>query len=235
MCPINSSFYRLMIEIQNLVKQYSGMAVDITVLDELELKVLKGDSIAIVGPSGCGKTTLLNILGTLDIQSSGSVSITGKRLEGMDADERARFRNRTLGFVFQQYFLLPQCSVLENVLIPRLAGDWQESEDETRERAKKLIKELGLEHRLDHMPFQLSGGERLRTAVARALINQPALVLADEPTGSLDPSMGDQVADLFAQLNNQHDVTFVTVTHNMALANRMGRVYSLENGKLRQG
>ena len=224
-----------MIEIQNLVKRYSGPAGDITVLDELELKVLKGDSIAIVGPSGCGKTTLLNILGTLDIPSSGSVSVSGKILEGMDADEKARFRNHTLGFVFQQHFLLPQCSVLENVLIPRLAGDWQEGEDETRERAKKLIQELGLEHRLDHMPFQLSGGERLRAAVARALINQPALVLADEPTGSLDPSMGDQVADLFAQLNNQHDVTLVTVTHNMALANRMGRVYSLENGKLRQG
>jgi ABC-type lipoprotein export system ATPase subunit len=224
-----------MIEIQNLVKRYSGPAGDITVLDELELKVLKGDSIAIVGPSGCGKTTLLNILGTLDIPSSGSVSISGKSLEGMDADERARFRNHTLGFVFQQHFLLPQCSVLENVLIPRLAGDWEEGEDETRERARKLIQELGLEHRLDHMPFQLSGGERLRAAVARALINQPALVLADEPTGSLDPSMGDQVADLFAQLNNQHDVTLVTVTHNMALANRMGRVYSLENGKLRQG
>lgn len=224
-----------MIEIQNLVKRYSVPAGDITVLDKIELKVLKGDSIAIVGPSGCGKTTLLNILGTLDIPSSGSVSISGKSLEGMDAEERARFRNHTLGFVFQQHFLLPQCSVLENVLIPRLAGDWQEAEEETRERAKKLIQELGLEHRLDHMPFQLSGGERLRAAVARALINQPALVLADEPTGSLDPSMGDQVADLFAQLNNQHDVTLVTVTHNMALANRMGRVYSLEDGKLRQG
>jgi ABC-type lipoprotein export system ATPase subunit len=224
----------MMIEIQNLVKRYSGPAGDITVLDELELKVLKGDSIAIVGPSGCGKTTLLNILGTLDIPSSGSVSISGKSLEGMDADERARFRNHTLGFVFQQHFLLPQCSVLENVIMPRLAGDWEESEDETRERARKLIQELGLEHRLDHMPFQLSGGERLRAAVARALINQPALVLADEPTGSLDPSMGDQVADVFAQLNNQHDVTIVTVTHNMALADRMGKVYSLENGKLQQ-
>jgi len=223
-----------MIEIQNLVKRYSGPAGDITVLDELELVVSKGDSIAIVGPSGCGKTTLLNILGTLDVPSSGSVSISGKSLESMDADERARFRNHTLGFVFQQHFLLPQCSVLENVLMPRLAGDWEESEDETRNRAKQLIQELGLEHRLDHMPYQLSGGERLRAAVARALINEPALVLADEPTGSLDPSMGDQVADLFAQLNQQHSVTLVTVTHNMALANRMGKVYSLESGKLQQ-
>ncbi len=223
-----------MIEIQNLVKRYSGPTGDITVLDELELEVSKGDSIAIVGPSGCGKTTLLNILGTLDVPSSGSVSISGKSLESINADERARFRNHTLGFVFQQHFLLPQCSVLENVMMPRLAGDWKESENETRDRAKKLIQELGLEHRLDHMPFQLSGGERLRAAVARALINQPALVLADEPTGSLDPSMGDQVADLFAQLNHQHDVTLVTVTHNMALANRMGKVYTLESGKLQQ-
>lgn len=223
-----------MIEIQNLVKRYSGPVGDITVLDELDLEVSKGDSIAIVGPSGCGKTTLLNILGTLDVPTSGSVSIDSKRLESMNADERARFRNHTLGFVFQQHFLLPQCSVLENVLMPRLAGDWEESENETKDRAKNLIQELGLEHRLDHMPYQLSGGERLRAAVARALINEPTLVLADEPTGSLDPSMGDQVADLFAQLNQQHDVTLVTVTHNMALANRMGKVYSLENGKLQQ-
>lgn len=223
-----------MIEIQNLVKRYSGPAGDITVLDGLGLKVEKGDSIAIVGPSGCGKTTLLNILGTLDVPTSGSVSIAGKSLESMNADERARFRNHTLGFVFQQHFLLPQCSVLENVLMPRLAGDWEEDESQTRERAKKLVQELGLEHRLDHMPYQLSGGERLRAAVARALVNEPALVLADEPTGSLDPSMGEQVADLFAQLNRQHDVTLVTVTHNMALADRMGKAYSLENGKLQQ-
>lgn len=223
-----------MIDIQNLVKRYSGPAGDITVLDELELKVEKGDSIAIVGPSGCGKTTLLNILGTLDVASSGTISISGKSLEAMSGDERARFRNHTLGFVFQQHFLLPQCTVLENVVMPRLAGDWEESEKETQERASSLVQELGLGHRLDHMPFQLSGGERLRAAVARALINEPALILADEPTGSLDPSMGDQVAELFAQLNSQHDVTLVTVTHNMTLANRMGKVYSLENGKLQQ-
>lgn len=223
-----------MIEIKNLVKRYPGPAGDIVVLDNLDLSVAKGESIAVVGPSGCGKTTLLNLLGTLDVPSSGSISIAGKSIESMDADERARFRNHTLGFVFQQHFLLPQCTVLENVLMPRLAGDWEESEDATRNRAKSLVEDLGLWHRLDHLPSQLSGGERLRVAVARALINQPALVLADEPTGSLDPSMGDQVADLFAQLNDQHGVTLVTVTHNMALADRMGVVYLLDKGNLKR-
>ncbi len=116
--------------------------------------------------------------------------------------------------------------------MPRLAGGWKEEESETRERAGSLLQDLGLKHRLDHMPYQLSGGERLRVAVARALINRPALVLADEPTGSLDPSMGDQVAELFAELNRQHDITLVTVTHNAALANRMGSVFTLVNGKL---
>jgi len=223
-----------MIEIDNLVKRYPGPAGDIVVLDNLELSVAKGESIAVVGPSGCGKTTLLNLLGTLDVPSSGSISIAGKSIDSMDAEERAKFRNHTLGFVFQQHFLLPQCTVLENVLMPRLAGDWRESEDATRSRAKSLVDDLGLGHRLDHLPSQLSGGERLRVAVARALVNQPALVLADEPTGSLDPSMGDQVADLFAQLSDQHGVTLVTVTHNMSLADRMGIVYVLENGKLKR-
>lgn len=221
-----------MIEIRNLLKRYSGPTGDITVLDGLDLKVEKGESIAIVGPSGCGKTTLLNILGTLDIPTSGSVLVADQNLGAMNTDDRARFRNHTIGFVFQQHFLLPQCTVLENVLIPRLAGDWKEEESETRERARGLLNDLGLEHRLDHVPYQLSGGERLRVAVARALVNQPALVLADEPTGSLDPSMGDQVADLFAQLNDQHGVTLVTVTHNVALADRMETAYALESGKL---
>ncbi len=223
-----------MIEISELVKTYPGPAEDISVLDGLDLSVGKAESIAIVGPSGCGKTTLLNILGTLDVPTSGSVSIAGKELSQLDAEERSKFRNRSLGFVFQQHFLLPQCTVEENVIMPRLAGGWEESESDTRERAISLLRDLGLEERVAHRPYQLSGGERLRVAVARALINQPALVLADEPTGSLDPSMGEQVADLFAQLNDQHGVTLVTVTHNAALAERMGVVYALEKGKLQR-
>ena len=221
-----------MLKVEKLTKEYSGPAGSISVLDDLDLEVAKGESVAIVGPSGCGKTTLLNILGTLDIPTGGSVSIGGYAVEMMSVDERSRFRNRSLGFVFQQHFLLPQCTVLENVLMPRLAGDWEESEQATRERAASLLDGLGLGQRVDHMPYQLSGGERLRVAVARALANEPSLILADEPTGSLDPAMGEQVADLFAELNDQHQVTLVTVTHNAALAKRMGSVYVLKNGKL---
>ncbi|MDG2255065.1 MAG: ABC transporter ATP-binding protein [Opitutaceae bacterium] len=221
-----------MLKVEKLTKEYSGPAGSISVLDDLDLEVAKGESVAIVGPSGCGKTTLLNILGTLDIPTGGSVSIGGHAVETMSVDERTRFRNRSLGFVFQQHFLLPQCTVLENVLMPRLAGDWEESEQATRERAASLLDGLGLGQRVDRMPYQLSGGERLRVAVARALANEPSLILADEPTGSLDPAMGEQVADLFAELNDQHQVTLVTVTHNAALAKRMGSVYVLKNGKL---
>ncbi|MDE0767695.1 MAG: ABC transporter ATP-binding protein [Opitutaceae bacterium] len=221
-----------MLKVDKLTKEYSGPAGAISVLNDLDLEVAKGESVAIVGPSGCGKTTLLNILGTLDTPTSGSVSIDGQAVGTMSLEERTRFRNRSLGFVFQQHFLLPQCTVLENVLMPRLAGDWEESEESTRERASSLLDGLGLGQRIDHMPYQLSGGERLRVAVARALANQPSLILADEPTGSLDPAMGEQVADLFAELNDQHEVTLVTVTHNAALAERMGSVYVLENGKL---
>lgn len=221
-----------MLKVEKLTKEYSGPAGSISVLDDLDLEVAKGESVAIVGPSGCGKTTLLNILGTLDIPTGGSVSIGGHAVEMMSVDERTRFRNRSLGFVFQQHFLLPQCTVLENVLMPRLAGDWEESEQATRERAASLLDGLGLGQRVDYMPYQLSGGERLRVAVARALANEPSLILADEPTGSLDPAMGEQVADLFAELNDQHQVTLVTVTHNAALAKRMGSLYVLKNGKL---
>ncbi|MBT3482399.1 MAG: ABC transporter ATP-binding protein [Opitutales bacterium] len=221
-----------MLKVEKLTKEYSGPAGSISVLDDLDLEVAKGESVAIVGPSGCGKTTLLNILGTLDIPTGGSVSIGGHAVETMSVDERTRFRNRSLGFVFQQHFLLPQCTVLENVLMPRLAGDWEESEQATRERTASLLDGLGLGQRVDRMPYQLSGGERLRVAVARALANEPSLILADEPTGSLDPAMGEQVADLFAELNDQHQVTLVTVTHNAALAKRMGSVYVLKNGKL---
>ncbi|OUW18907.1 MAG: hypothetical protein CBD18_01900 [Opitutales bacterium TMED158] len=221
-----------MLKVENLSKEYPGPAGTVSVLNELNLSVGKGESVAIVGPSGCGKTTLLNILGTLDLPTAGKVEIGGRSVASMSNEQRSRFRNRSLGFVFQQHFLLPQCTVLENVLMPRLAGGWEETEEATRERAQALLEGLGLSHRSTHMPYQLSGGERLRVAVARSLVNEPALVLADEPTGSLDPAMGEQVADLFAALSAQHDVTLVTVTHNMALAERMGIVYRLDGGRL---
>ncbi len=221
-----------MLKIQNLRKVYQGPGEDIVVLNDLDLEVQAGDSVAITGPSGSGKTTLLNLLGTLDTPSSGSIEIADQEVSSMSEEDRAGFRNRSLGFVFQQHFLLPQCTALENVLMPRLAGDWEESEDVTRERATSLLGELNLGDRVEHMPYQLSGGERLRVAVARALINQPKLVLADEPTGSLDPAMAEKVADLFSTLNESSKATFLMVTHNVEMANRMGTVYALESGRL---
>lgn len=221
-----------MLKVQNLRKVYQGPGEDIVVLNDLDLEVQAGDSVAIIGPSGSGKTTLLNLLGTLDTPSSGSIKIADQEVSAMSEEDRTRFRNRSLGFVFQQHFLLPQCTALENALMPRLAGGWEESEETTRQRAASLLEELGLGDRAEHMPYQLSGGERLRVAVARALINQPKLVLADEPTGSLDPAMAEKVADLFSTLNESGKATFLMVTHNVELANRMGTVYALEGGRL---
>lgn len=221
-----------MLTVTNLKKVYEGPGGDVVPLDGLNLSVARGESVAIVGPSGCGKTTLLNILGALDAPTTGTVEINGKDMTQLSKEEREQFRNRSLGFIFQQHFLLPQCTALENVVMPRLAGGWEESVEETRSRAESLLSGLGLKDRLEHMPYQLSGGERLRVAVARALINKPLLVLADEPTGSLDPVLSEKVADLFAELNTEQEVTLVMVTHNEAMAKRMKTTYTLLNGKL---
>lgn len=223
-----------MIEVRNLSKVYETPGESVRVLDHLDLDLAAGEAVAIVGPSGSGKTTLLNLLGALDRPSGGSIRIDGKDIAGYSSEEAGRFRNRSLGFIFQQHHLLPQLSVLENVLVPRLAGGWEESSAETEARARELLTKVGLEHRLDHLPWQLSGGEKLRTAVARALINRPVLVLADEPTGLLDQAASDKVADLLLQLNREQGATLVVVTHNLQLARRIGRVFELANGKLRE-
>ena len=204
------------------------------VLDALDLTVVAGEAVAIVGPSGSGKTTLLNLLGALDRPGSGSIRIGGHDITGFTPQEAARFRNRSLGFVFQQHHLLPQLTVMENVLVPRLAGDWEEAATETQGRALDLLRKVGLEHRLRHLPWQLSGGEKLRAAVARALINRPSLVLADEPTGLLDQAASDKVADLLMDLNREENVTMIVVTHNAMLARRIGRTFQLTQGKLKE-
>jgi predicted ABC-type transport system involved in lysophospholipase L1 biosynthesis ATPase subunit len=153
-------------------------------------------------------------------------------LNGLAPAAAARFRNRSIGFIFQLHYLLPQCTVLENVLVPRLAGGWTEEVDVTRQRAKSLLEQVGLQDRLEHRPYQLSGGEQLRVAIARALINQPKIILADEPTGSLDPETGERVADLLLRTHAAASVALVVVTHNPALAQRMGKTYRLEGGRL---
>lgn len=221
-----------MIDVSHVSKIYENPSGPVTVLQELSLSVGAGETVAIVGPSGAGKTTLLNLLGALDQPTSGTVTIDGVSLGGLDPMAAARFRNRSIGFIFQLHYLLPQCSVLENVLVPRLAGGWEEDAGTTRARAESLLEQVGLQDRMTHRPYQLSGGEQLRAAIARSLINQPRIILADEPTGSLDPATGDRIADLLLRTNTGARVALVVVTHNPALAQRMEKKYRLEQGRL---
>ncbi len=221
-----------MINVRQLSKTFATPGEDIRVLDHLDLALAAGETAAIVGPSGCGKSTLLNLLGALDRPTSGSIKIGDQDIASFTEEQAANFRNHSLGFIFQQQHLLPQLTVLENVLVPRLAGDWLEPAADTEQRALGLLKTVGLTDRLDHLPWQLSGGEKLRAAVARALINQPKLILADEPTGSLDPASTDTIADLLLDLNCTQGVTLIVVTHNPALARRMSKTFELRAGKL---
>ena len=221
-----------MIDVSKVTKTYDSPAGPVTVLNDLSLHVGAGETVAIVGPSGSGKTTLLNLLGALDQPTAGTIAIDGVELGALDPAGAARFRNQSIGFIFQLHYLLPQCSVLQNVLVPRLAGGWTENTAVTRSRAESLLEQVGLQDRMDHRPYQLSGGEQLRVAIARALINQPKIILADEPTGSLDPATGERIADLLLRTNAGAHVALVVVTHNPALAQRMGQTYRLEQGRL---
>ena len=204
-------------------------------LRDVTLQIEAGESVAIMGPSGCGKSTLLNILGTLDRPTSGRVWLDGRDLSGLDELELAAVRNRQIGFIFQAHHLLPQCSVLENVLVPTLADSKSTTRDGAEARAKKLLDRVGLGARLHHRPGQLSGGERQRVAVVRALINGPKLLLADEPTGALDRASAASLADLLVELNREEGVTLITVTHAADLANRMRRALELRDGTLING
>ena len=221
-----------MIEVSRVTKSYETPAGPLTVLRDLDLHVGAGETVAIVGPSGSGKTTLLNLLGALDQPSSGSIVIDEVKLAGLAPEAAARFRNRSIGFIFQLHYLLPQCTILENVLVPRLAGGWNEDAATVRSRAESLLEQVGLKDRMLHRPWQLSGGEQLRVAIARSLINQPKLILADEPTGSLDPSTGERIGDLLLRTNEIARAALVVVTHNPALAQRMGKTFRLDAGRL---
>lgn len=207
-------------------------AAGVSVLRDLTLEILAGESIAIVGPSGSGKSTFLNILGTLDRPTSGQVLFDSQDLSRLDDIQLAGVRNRQIGFIFQSHHLLPQCTVLENVLVPTLANRDVALRNGAIERAGRLLEKVGLGTRLTHRPGQLSGGERQRVAVVRALINQPRLLLADEPTGALDRASAQSLADLLVQLNQDEGVTLVVATHALDLAKRMGRVLELRDGRL---
>ena len=223
-----------LLKLTDVSKDYEspGGADAVPVLRGISLEIGSGESAAIVGPSGSGKSTLLNIIGTLDRPSSGQVLLDDEDLSRLDDIRLAAVRNRQIGFVFQAHHLLPQCTVLENVLVPTLANKATAVRNGAAERAKRLLEKVGLDARLTHRPGQLSGGERQRVAVVRAMINQPKLLLADEPTGALDRAAAQNLADLLVQLNKEEGVTLIVVTHALDLAKRMGSLLELRDGRL---
>jgi lipoprotein-releasing system ATP-binding protein len=217
---------------RDLSKTYrGGDGSTISVLDGLDLEVARGEMLAIVGESGAGKSTLLHLLGALDLPTRGSVTLNGVLLDGLNDDQLAEIRNRTLGFVFQFHHLLREFTALENVMMPMRIAGWAPAR--ARKRADDLLARVGLSGRVTHRPPQLSGGEQQRVAVARALALEPPLVLADEPSGNLDRQNSERLHDLFGDLARDLDIALVVVTHNRSLAARAHRVLLLDNGRLR--
>lgn len=218
------------LSVHGLTKEFPTAAGPLQILRGVDLQLARGDAVAVTGPSGSGKSTLLYIVGTLDRPSSGSVTLLGVDPFAGTVAELARFRNENVGFVFQDHHLLPQCTVLENVLIPALAGSGADKVKE--DLARRLLERVGLNERIPHRPAQLSGGEKQRVAVCRALINEPLLLLADEPTGNLDRATAHSIGSLLLELNKERNTLLVCVTHSTELANRFPRRLELRDGKL---
>ncbi len=217
------------IELKNLTKTYKN-GMEFRALDNANLKIKKGEFVAIVGPSGSGKSTLMHLIGLLDTPSSGTLLIDRNNVTNMSDKERSEIRNRMLGFVFQYHHLLPDFTALENVMMPLLIAG--KKRKEAKEIAEKLLKEVGLEDRMDHKPGELSGGQNQRVAIARALSCSPAIVLGDEPTGNLDTKTGDMIYELLRQLNKEYNQTFIVVTHNDDMALKADRIIRLVDGKI---
>lgn len=223
-----------LITLSHLSKSYRepGSGNEVPVLRDVSLSITAGESVAIVGPSGCGKSTLLNILGTLDVPDQGDYTFDGTSIAGSTPAQLAALRSEKIGFIFQLHHLMPQCTVLENVLLPTLALKAKPDAASLQQRAEALLKAVGLQDRLGWKPAQLSGGERQRVAVVRALINQPKLILADEPTGALDEKNAESLTSLLLELQQTTGTTLVMVTHHPAQAERMGRTLKLHEGIL---
>jgi lipoprotein-releasing system ATP-binding protein len=215
----------------DVTKRYDTPRGPVEVLSHASLTLVSGEAAAIMGPSGSGKSTLLYILGALEPPTSGSITLDGQNPFELDEPQLARFRNRSVGFVFQDHLLLPQCSVLENVLTPTLV-DRERDAAADRHRAVDLLASVGLSHRLEHRPGELSGGERQRAALARALIRKPRLLLCDEPTGNLDRSTAADVAALLVDLHRREDVVLIVVTHSAPLAECLPTRYDIRDGRL---
>jgi len=224
----------ILLELNKITKTFeiSTEKKDMTVLDDISFQMDLGDSIAVVGPSGSGKSTLLNIIGALDKPTSGDVFFGGENLSKLRDSELSAIRNQDIGFIFQLHHLLPQCTVLENVLIPTIPLRIKKNKEEVISRARALLEKVDLKERMDFFPAVLSGGELQRIAVVRALINSPKLILADEPTGSLDKESSENLGRLLVDLNREERVALITVTHSMDLARLMNTVYNLQDGKL---
>jgi lipoprotein-releasing system ATP-binding protein len=216
--------------VQSLAKTFPSAEGEVGVLKNVNLSASPGDAIAITGPSGTGKSTLLYIIGLLDSPTSGQVLVGDQNPHTLDVEGQAKFRNTTIGFVFQDHFLLPQCTVLENVLIPTLAQAGAGTAQE--QQARQLLERVGLSHRMTHLPSQLSGGERQRVAVCRSLINQPRILLADEPTGNLDRRTAETIGELLLELAREQNSILLCVTHSSELAARFARRFELVDGQL---
>lgn len=221
----------LVLHMHGVSRTFDSPGGPVSILKDVSLKVLSGSAIAIRGPSGCGKSTLLYLAGTLDQPSSGLIEILGENPWRMNSSRLASFRNQHIGFIFQDHQLLPQCSVLENVLLPTLAGF--DSEANIRTRAEALLERVGLAHRLHQRPGKLSGGERQRVAVCRALLHKPSLLLADEPTGNLDPQTAEDIGTLLLEMAAEHNTALLCVTHSNELAERFPHSVSLAQGRLK--
>jgi len=219
----------MILEVRDIFKVYKGINRDLTVLDSIDFSIDKGETVAIVGPSGSGKTTLLGLCAGLDSPTSGQITLAGESMSSMTENEKAELRNRRVGFIFQNFQLLPTLTALENVMIPlELQGRAKGAVD----KAKSLLSRVGLEGRYNHYPSQLSGGEQQRVSLARAFSNDPEILFADEPTGNLDAETGAMVENLLFDLNKEKNTTLIIVTHDMELANKTNRIIKLKGGKI---
>ncbi len=218
--------------VRDIYKEYPTPTDPLVVINEVSFEMNRGESLVIMGPSGSGKSTLLYMLGTLEIPTRGSMEVNSRNPLTLNETDLAAFRNEQVGFIFQEHHLLPQCSALENVLIPTMAPCSAQSPTEAKQRALSLLERVGLSERIDHRPAELSGGERQRIAIARALVNKAPLILADEPTGNLDRHTADAVADLMLELHSEENTILIAVTHSLELAARFPQKAELTDGKL---
>ncbi len=223
----------MILSLRNINKSYDEGKMEVPVLFDVSMDVEEGEYVAIMGPSGSGKSTLMNIIGCLDVATSGEYILNGDNIEGKSDNEMSDIRNKTIGFVFQNFNLLPRETALENVALPMLYGGVPRNE--RLKKAEEALKKVGLEDRMNFLPTQLSGGQKQRVAIARAIVNKPKLLLADEPTGALDTASGNQVMEIFKELNEKEGMTIVMITHEKEIADHAKRQMVIRDGRLLQG